>query len=104
MMETSAESVLFDLVLRRLTDEQELKQRALFFQALGNETRLKILAMLAVQELCACDIAKAVGGAATTIAYHLMLEEAGLITSREMSRFTFDTLNREPLEKHRVFK
>ena len=88
-----------------LADEQELKQRALVFQALGNETRLKILAMLAVRELCACDIVQAVGGAATTIAYHLkMLEDTGLITSREMSRFTFYTLNREPLEKHRVFK
>lgn len=88
-----------------LTDEQELKQRALLFQALGNETRLKILAMLVVQELCVCDIVRAVGGAATTMAYHLkMLEDAGVITSRETSRFTFYTLNCELLERHRVFK
>ncbi len=87
-----------------LKDESELKKRALVFQALGNETRLKILATLSVQELCTCDIVEAVGVAATTVAYHLkMLEDAGLIQSRQASRFTLYTINREPLEKHQVF-
>ena len=87
-----------------LKDEPELKRRALVFQALGNETRLRILAMLSVQELCTCDIVEAVGVAATTLAYHLkMLEEAGLIQSRQVSRFTLYTLIREPVEKHQVF-
>ncbi len=88
-----------------LTDEEELKNRALLFQALGNETRLKILAILSVQELCACDIVESLGGAATTVAYHLrMLEDAGLIESRQVGKFTLCRLNREPLEMHQVFR
>ncbi len=87
-----------------LTDAQELKQRALVFQALGNETRLKILAMLSAQELCLCDIVKTLDSAQTTTTHHLkILVDAGLITSRQVSKFTLYSLNREPLEKHRVF-
>lgn len=88
-----------------LTDEVELKARALVFQALGNETRLKILGTLSVKELCTCDIVQTLGGAATTVVFHLrMLEEAGLISSRQVGRFTLYQLNRELLSKHRVFE
>ena len=88
-----------------LTDEAELKERALIFQALGNETRLKILGMLSVKELCTCDIVETLSGAATTVAFHLrMLEEARLISSRQVGRFTLYQLNRELLSKHCVLE
>lgn len=88
-----------------LTDEKELKARARIFQALGNETRLKILGMLAVKELCTCDIVETLGSAATTVAFHLrMLEEAGLLSSRQVGKFTLYQLNRALLAKYRVFE
>lgn len=88
-----------------LTDETLLHERARTFQALGNETRLRILATLSVQELCACDIVAALGGAAATVAFHLrMLEDAGLISSRQTGKFTLYRLNRELLSEHRVFE
>lgn len=88
-----------------LADERQLKGRALLFQALGNETRLKILGLLSVRELCTCDIVEALGAAATTIAFHLrILGDAGLITSRKTGKFTLYQLNGGELEWHRVFE
>ena len=87
-----------------LADEQQLKGRALLFQALGNEARLKILGVLSVQELCTCDIVEALNGAASTITFHLkLLADAGLITSRQTGKFTLYRLNDEALERHQVF-
>ncbi len=88
-----------------LADEQQLKARALQFQALGNETRLRIVGLLAVRELCVCDIVAALEGAASTIAHHLrMLEDAGLITSRQESRFTLYRLNSQALDWSTIFE
>ena len=90
---------------RLLSNERQLKERALLFQALGNETRLKILGLLSVQELCTCDIVAGLDGATSTITFHLrMLEDAGLVTSRRVSKFTLYQLNGGPLEWHRVFE
>lgn len=88
-----------------LADEQKLKGKALLFQALGNETRLKILGVLSVQELCTCDIVETMNGAASTVAFHLrILEDAGLITSRQVGKFTLYQLKGGALEWHRVFE
>lgn len=88
-----------------LADERQLKGRALLFQALGNETRLKILGLLSVRELCACDIVETLGAAATTTAFHLrILEDAGLIISRKSGKFTLYQIDGGELEWHRVFE
>lgn len=88
-----------------LKDDQDLVERARVFQALGNETRLKILGLLAVQDLCMCDITTTLESAASTITHHLrMLQDANLIVPHQEGRFTVYSLNREPLEKHRVFE
>lgn len=88
-----------------LSNDRQLKERALLFQALGNETRLKILGLLSVQELCTCDIVAGLDGATSTITFHLrILEASGLVTSRRVSKFTLYQLNSGPLELHRVFE
>ena len=87
-----------------LADSAMIAARARIFQALGNEMRLKILGLLAVQELCVCDIVTGLGGAASTIAHHLrMLEDADVVGSREEGKFTLYSLNVELLRKHRIF-
>jgi len=86
-------------------DEQNLKNRALLFKALGNETRLRILGLLSVQELCTCDIVGALNGAFSTVTFHLrMLEDAGLISSRHVGKFNLYRLEGRVLEWHRVFE
>lgn len=87
-----------------LKDPAVIAERARVFQALGNEVRLKIVGLLAVRELCVCDIVTALDGAASTLAHHLrMLEDAGVLRSREEGKFTLCSLNIELLRKHRVF-
>ena len=87
-----------------LKDATIIAERARVFQALGNEMRLKIVGLLAVQELCVCDIVTGLAGAASTVAHHLrMLEDADVIGSREEGKFTLYSLNVELLRKHRIF-
>ena len=88
-----------------LTDDQEIERRAKLFQALGNEVRLRVLGLLAIQEMCICNIVEVLGGAASTITHHLrMLENGGLITSRRAGKFTIYRLNNDSLKQHRVFE
>lgn len=88
-----------------LMDDEELKRRAKLFQALGNEVRLRILGLLAIQEMCTCNIVEALEGAASTIAHHLRkLENGGLITSHRAGKFTIYRLNNDLLKQHRVFE
>jgi DNA-binding transcriptional ArsR family regulator len=87
-----------------LSDNSLIKQRALLFHALGNKTRLSILGMLSMQEMCTCDIVEALEIAASTLNHHLrMLEDGGLITSRRVGKFTIYSLNDGLLSWHRVF-
>ncbi len=88
-----------------LDDPQVISQRARVFQALGNDTRLKILGLLSVRELCTCDIALALGAAASTLAHHLrMLVEAELIAARQEGKFTLYSLNAGLIRRHRVLE
>ncbi len=52
------------------------------FKALGDETRLQILAMLENGQMCACRINDAFKCSQPTISYHMrVLTEAGLVTA-----------------------
>lgn len=87
-----------------LSDDRRIEQHAKLFQALGNKTRLRILGLLSMQELCSCEIVDALDGPASTITHHLrMLEDAELIASRQVGKFTIYSLNNEPLARHRIF-
>ncbi len=91
--------------LALLTNDEELKRRANLFQALGNEIRLRILGLLAIQEMCTCNIVEALEGAASTVTHHLRkLENGGLINSRRAGKFTIYSLNNDLLKQHRVFE
>ena len=87
-----------------LTDPSEINRRALLFKGLGHELRLRILGLLAVQELCTCEIIAALEGAASTIAHHLkILTQLNLVTSRRVGKFTIFKLNNELIMHHKVF-
>lgn len=50
------------------------------FKALADETRLRIIEMLAKGELCACDILEAFNITQPTLSYHMkILTECGLV-------------------------
>jgi ArsR family transcriptional regulator, arsenate/arsenite/antimonite-responsive transcriptional repressor len=62
--------------------------------ALSDETRIRILMMLDIAELCVCQITAALELAPSTISKHLsILEDADLILRRKEGRWVFYRLN-----------
>lgn len=67
-----------------------LEQSVNIAKALGDETRLRIMALLEHQELCACQIIEAFALANSTISRHLaLLKQAGLLRSRKTGRWVY---------------
>ena len=70
-----------DLALRRLKE---------VFSGLADETRLKILRLLAREELCACELMAALDLTQPTTSHHLgILERSGLVVSRREGKWVF---------------
>lgn len=58
------------------------------FKALGDSNRLRIVCMLAVRELCVCEINAVLNISMSTISSHLkVLRNAGVVTSRKDGRW-----------------
>ena len=74
-------------------DVRQAKVEAKFFKALGDETRLRIVKLLSIREMCVCEIMVALGMTQPTTSHHLnILENAGLVTSRKEGRWVFYSL------------
>lgn len=77
-----------------------MKSTALIFKALGDETRLRIMALLLNdQELCVCDIMAALDLPQSTVSRHLSyLRNAGLVDDRRHGVWMYYKINRERLQ------
>ena len=61
-----------------------------FFAALGDDTRLKMLKLIADEELCSCEVMAALELTQPTTSHHLgILERAGLVTSKRNGKWVF---------------
>lgn len=79
-----------------LNDENKVRVKADFYKALGDETRLKIIGMLYVSDLCMCEIVSGLDVPASTVSHHLkVLERGAVIHSRKEGKFTIFSLNKE---------
>lgn len=68
--------------------------------ALADKTRIRILAILDLAELCVCQITAALNLAPSTISKHLsIMEEAGLIQRRKSGRWVYYRPNNETKAK-----
>lgn len=77
-----------------LPSGQTLAGLADFFAALGDPTRLRIVAALAGQELCVCDLAAAVGQSESAVSHQLRgLRNLGLLRSRREGRLVYYALD-----------
>ncbi|MDP9369600.1 MAG: metalloregulator ArsR/SmtB family transcription factor [Chloroflexota bacterium] len=64
------------------------------FAALGDPTRLRIVAALAQRELCVCDLAAAVGHSESAVSHHLrLLRSLGLVRPRRDGRLAYYALD-----------
>lgn len=75
-------------------------QVARWFQALSDETRLRIIEILQRGEYCVCDLQASVGAAQSRLSFHLkVLREAGLVNDRKEGRWNFYSLRPQVLEE-----
>ena len=77
---------------RRAKEADELTLRRLeeVFSAIADETRLRILNLVARDELCACELMAALELTQPTTSHHLgILERSGLVTSRREGKWVF---------------
>ena len=64
------------------------------FQAFADGYRVQVIELLRDRELCACDIAKALGISQSKLSFHLKtLRESGLIEGRQEGRWIYYRLN-----------
>ena len=83
-------------------DPAAVKHRARVFRALADPTRLRVLALLDVRELCLCELVDALGAAESTLVHHLrMLEEGGLVSARREGKFTYFRASADLWERYR---
>ena len=69
-----------------------------FFKGVGDETRLKIIGLLWIEDMCMCEIIAALDAASSTISHHLkIIEKGGIISSRREGKFTIYSLNKEKI-------
>ena len=73
-----------------IADRKSTKKESNFFKALADETRLRILKLLEVREMCVCEIMVALNLTQPTASHHLaLLENAGLIKDRKEGKWVF---------------
>jgi ArsR family transcriptional regulator len=65
-------------------------ERALLFGLLADPLRLKIIELLAAEQLCTCHLIEQTGAKQTTVSHHLrLLREAGAVQTEQVGRFTW---------------
>ncbi|MEM4713488.1 MAG: metalloregulator ArsR/SmtB family transcription factor [Candidatus Bathyarchaeia archaeon] len=80
--------------LRQLADDvarvDEAEERCKLFKALADTTRLRILKLLEVREMCVCEIMIALGLTQPTTSHHLgIMENVGLIKGRKEGKWVY---------------
>ena len=79
--------------------EKDYAHFVLIFKAISDETRLKIVDMLSVGELCACKILENFDITQPTLSYHMkILCDCGLVNYRRDGAWMRYNLNKESLD------
>lgn len=91
-----------DAEVRVLADNY--RECALIMKALSDETRLRILVMLAQGELCACKILEEFAITQPTLSYHMrILSDSGLVNGRRDGVWMRYSINEETLRQVAAF-
>jgi len=90
----------------KIADRSFAERQSKFFKALADETRMRILGLLEVREMCVCEIMVALDLTQPTASHHLgLLENAGLVRDRKEGKWVFYRLaDLELLEGMRKLK
>ena len=84
----------------RTADKELSKRQSRFFKALADETRVRILRLLTLREMCVCEIMVALNLTQPTASHHLgILEKEGIIKRRKEGKWVFYAIvNLETIE------
>ena len=92
-----------DRVKQRIPNENEFTELSEFFKIFGNPTRLKIISLLSVEDLCVCDICEALELNQTTVSNQLRILRANNIVKYQkegkMARYSLTDLHIEMIYK-----
>ena len=73
--------------------KEHAKTKSKFFKALADTTRLRIIGLLAVREMCVCEVMVALDLTQPTASHHLrILENIGLVKDRKEGKWVFYSL------------
>ena len=77
-------------LIHEITDENTVETQSRLFRAFADETRLKILMLLDMREMCVCEIMVALDLTQPTASHHLgILEAVGLVKDRREGKWVF---------------
>lgn len=80
-------------IANQIADIEVADKQSRLFKALADETRLRILKLLEVREMCVCEVMVALALTQPTASHHLgILENAGLVKDRKEGKWVFYTL------------
>ena len=92
-----------DRVRTRIPEESEFSEQSEFFKIFGNPTRLKIISLLCIEDLCVCDICEALDLNQTTVSNQLRILRANNIVKYQkegkMARYSLTDLHIEMIYK-----
>lgn len=74
----------------QLTDFDILRKKTRLLKALANETRLKMLRLLSIREMCVCELTVALDLTQPTASHHLnILQNVELVRDRKDGKWVF---------------
>jgi ArsR family transcriptional regulator len=81
-------------------DRKSAKKQSSFFKALADETRLRILRLLQIREMCVCEIMVALELTQPTASHHLgILESVEVVKKRKEGKWVFYSIAEPELIK-----
>lgn len=90
-------------VKERMPSEDQYSDLSEFFKIFGNPTRLKIISLLCVEDLCVCDICEALDLNQTTVSNQLRILRANNMVKYKkegkMARYSLTDLHIEMIYK-----
>jgi len=80
-------------LVHEITDENTVKTQSRLFKALADTTRLKIMMLLGIREMCVCEIMVALDLTQPTASHHLgILEAVDLVEDKHEGKWVFYSL------------
>ena len=87
-------------LVHEIIDENAVEKQSRLFKALADRTRLKILTLLDIREMCVCEIMVALGLTQPTASHHLgILEASKLVRDRREGKWVFYSLKNKRIVK-----